>query len=210
MRGKEQPIENTEATLVTEVNDLLTRWRDGDRTAYDRLITLLHSELLRLAHLQFSRERNDHTLQTNDLVSKLYLKLLSSKTVPWQTHAHFLNSALRTMRQIMIDHARSWSKRADGRNRATLDDERHAGDVGPKQAGDDPLNNLLALDAAMTKMEAIDPEMAHIADLRLVLGLTLEETARELSLPINKVKRDWLLVRKFLAEKVWQEHGLNH
>ncbi len=201
---------NTDRAMVTEINGLLDRWRDGDRSAFDRSISLLHGELRRLAHLQFSRERKNHTLQTHDLVSKLYLKLLGSRTVPWRDHTHFLNAAVRTMRQILIDHARSWAKRAGGRNRVTIETSGGSARPGPDRAADEKaLTQMLILNQAIEKMAALDEDMANIADVRLTLGLTLEETARELKLPINKVKRDWLSIRKFLAETVWQEHDVS-
>ncbi len=188
-----------------QINQLLALWREGDQEAYNQLITLLHGELMRLAHLQFRRERGNHTLQTNDLVSKLYLKLLGSKTVPWVDYAHFLNAAARAMRQILIDHARLWVRRVDGKDRSPVEDL----DLKPEgQAGapsEKELARLLSLNQAIEEMENLDPDMARIANLRLVIGLTLEETSRELDLPVNKVKREWLLIRKFLSQKVWVE-----
>ena len=200
---------NSDQAVVEEVNRLLDTWREGDRSAFDQLITLLHGELRRLAHFQFSRERNNHTMQTHDLVSALYIKMLGSQSVPWQNHAHFLNAALRNMRQILIDHGRRWAKRAGGKDRAPLDELPEISNEASALAGDGQLTRMLALNQAIENMEKIDPAMAHIADLRLILGLTLEETARELNLPINKVKRDWLTIRNILAEKVLKERGQN-
>lgn len=189
--------------IQSEINLLLKDWRNGQRSAFDRLITLLHDELKRLAHIQFSRERNNHTLETNDLVSRLYLKLLGSKTIPWENHTHFLNSALRTMRQIMIDHARGWAKRAGGKDKTSLSNVER-GHKAHVDAPEHQLTQLLQLNQAIEKMADIDRDMAHIADLRLILGMTLEETSRELNLPINKVKREWLHIRQFLADSVWR------
>jgi len=188
-----------------QINHLLSLWREGDQQAYNQLITALHGELMRLAHFQFRRERGNHTLQTNDLVSKLYLKLLSSKTVPWRDYAHFLNAAARAMRQILIDHARLWVRRADGRDRSPVEDLELKPEGQACAPGEGELARLLSMNQAIEEMETLDPDMARIANLRLVIGLTLEETSRELGLPVNKVKREWLLIRKFLSQKVWVE-----
>ena len=92
---------NADRAMGTEINGPFDRWRNGDRSAF------LHEELRRLAHPRFSRERINHGLQTHDLVGKRYLKLLGSRTIPWRDHAHFLNSAVRTMRRVLIEHAGS-------------------------------------------------------------------------------------------------------
>ena len=203
--GQNADVSRTSDPVVAkEVNDLLEAWRTGDRSAFDALIVLLHEELRRLAHCQFARERQNHTLQTHDLVSKLYLKMLGSQNVPWESHAHFLNAAVRNMRQILIDHGRRWIKRADGKDRVAMDAVAELPEDG--NDSDKKIGLMLALNQAIEKMEGVEPAMAQIADLRLILGLTLEETARELQLPINKVKRDWLVIRKFLAEKVWTRY----
>ena len=139
---------NADRAMVTEINDLFNRWRDGDRSAFSHL----HRELRRLVHLQLSQECTNHSLQTHDLVSKRYLKLLGSRTVPRRDHAHFLNSTMRTMHQILIDHARRWAKRADGRHRVTLGT--HVGLARPDHntaADDNGLIHMLMLNQAIEK-----------------------------------------------------------
>ena len=182
-----------------KTNALFAAWRGGDRDAYDRLISVLHEDLQQIAHRLFLRERNNHTLQTDDLVSKLYLKMLHSKTIPWRDYGHFLRGAARAMRQILINHARSWQRRGDGVGRVTLGEESGG-------ANDDLEVRLLALEEAIGKMEVLDPAMAQIADLRLSLGLTLQEIATKLELHPSRVKREWLIAKKFLGKTVW---GLN-
>ena len=184
------------------VNGLLARWRSGDKGAYNELITALHADLSVIAHRHFQGERADHTLETNDLVSKLYLKLLGSKTIPWTDYVHFLRSSARTMRQILIDHSRGWEKRATGKDGVPLPDPgQKAGEL-PDALDDGQIYRLVQLDQALEKMEQDDPLMARIADLRLVLGLTLEEVAHFLKIPINKAKREWLIIKKLLAESL--------
>ena len=184
-----------------KVNALLEQWRGGDPSAYNELIALLYDDLRLIAHRQIQRERTSHTLQTGDLVNKLYLKLLGSKTIPWQNHLHFLRNSARTMRQILIDHARVWERRADGKAKIAYKDS----DNKCAQSGEAAITRLVAISEAINQMDNLDPVMAHIADLRITLGLTLEETARELAIPINKVKREWLMVRKFIGQSLGTE-----
>ncbi len=178
------------------INHLIDVWRSGDESAYNELFSLLYEDLQTIAHRLFNRERDNHTLQTDDLVNKLYLKLLGSKQVPWLNYSHFLNSVARTMRQILIDHARVWQRRADGPGRVTIQDWDQDG---REPANEALLNEVLAVGQAVEQMEKVDEEMARIADLKLTLGLTHEEIAERLGLPINKVKREWVLARKFLV-----------
>ena len=183
------------------VDQLLADWQRGERGAYDQIMALLYDDLRLIAHRQFRRERIGHTLQTGDLVNKLYLKLLESRNIPWTNRAHFLASAGRVMRQILVDHARAYLHRG-GEGRIALE----AGSQELESEEGDPAR-LVALDQALDKMEELDPDMARIANVRLVLGLTLEESAAVLELPINRVKREWLMIRKFLAHVLWDRGG---
>ena len=181
---------------------LFKAWREGHRDAYDRLTVLLHDDLKKIASGLLRYERDDHSLQTLDLVDKLYLKLLGSKTIPWTDHVHFLRSVARTMKQILIDHARGWARRAGGRGRVALD-RLTSNILGVEQRADgESLEKWLALDQALAALEVVDPDGVCIAELKLFLGFTLEEIAGKLSLPINKVKRDWLSVKSYLGYRV--------
>lgn len=204
-----EPMENERVAPFgkeqQKINELIERWRSGETQAFNELVTTLHDELQRLAHLQFRRERASHTMHTNDLVSQLYLKMLGAKSVPWQDYTHFLNAAARTMRQILVDHARGWMRRADGKARASMEGMEERPEGRAKVPDDSEMARLLSVQETMVKMENLDPDMARIADLRITLGLTLEETAQALSLPINKVKREWLVIRKLMGSSVWSQ-----
>ena len=185
-----------------EINRLFSKWREGDKQAFDELFGLLYEELQAIAHRQFRRERGNHTLQTDDLVSKLYLKLLGSKTIPWKDYGFFLKSAARTMRQILIDHARGWQRRTDGQGRVSLDEMAVNREPPAAGMGEKALLQLVALHEAIEKMEAIDPVMARVTDLKLTLGFSLEEVANKLGLSLTGAKREWLIAKKFLGKAV--------
>ena len=111
---------------------LLGRWRDGDREAGDRVITITYAELRRLAAYYFRRESSGHTLQPTALVNEVFLKLSSEEPVQWQNRAHFFAVAARQMRRILIDHARR--RRALKRNDSEIEislSPKHAG-IGPR------------------------------------------------------------------------------
>ena len=101
-----------------EVTQLLVAWSNGDSTARDALMPLVHDELRRLAHRYMGRERGNHTLQTSALVNEAYLRLIDQKNVQWQNRAHFFGIAARIMRRILVDYARKrgFAKRGVIRN----------------------------------------------------------------------------------------------
>src|SRR6267143_2174699 len=107
-----------------EVTQLLIEWSNGDKAALDKLMPLIHEELRRLAHNYMSRERPDHTLQTTALVNEAYLRLVNRKDVHWQNRTHFFAIAATSMRNILVDHARShaYAKRGGGVPKTELDD----------------------------------------------------------------------------------------
>lgn len=191
------PTSQTHAD-TTRINQLLAQWRAGDQDAYNGLMECLHVDLQRIAHRQFRRERGNHTMQTNDLVGKLYLKMLGSKTIPWESRLHFLNAAARTMRQILIDHARSWQRRADGPGRVPLEDE-ELKDIDPNEH----FAHMISLHQSLERLEAQDQELARMANLKLVVGMSLDEIAAEMNISLSKAKRRWIIARKFIGKVVW-------
>jgi len=181
------------------VNALLKAWKEGDEAAYNGVIELLYEDLRRIAHRQFRRERVAHTLQTEDLVGKLYLKMRASPNPAWSEYGHFLNAAARNMRQILIDHGRVWARRADGKAGIPIMDH----DLGADEAAvTSYLNKIVSLSQAIEKLDEVDPTLAQIVDLKLVLGLTLAEIADELALDLSAVKREWLIAKKFLGQSI--------
>src|SRR5262245_25409043 len=90
-----------------EVTQLLMAWSQGDQSALDQLIPLVHAELHRLAHRCMDREHTGHTLQTTALVNEAYLRLIDSSRVRWQNRAHFFAVAAQLMRRILVDFARA-------------------------------------------------------------------------------------------------------
>ncbi len=136
------------------------------------------------------RERPGQTIQATALVHEAYLRLAGAGT-PWNDERHFLAIAARSMRQILVERARARGaqKRWAGLDRVTLTDTLAA-------AGDDAM--LPALDEALSRLEAIDPEQARIVELRYFVGLTVEEASDVLGISPATLKRRWALARAWL------------
>lgn len=175
------------------MTQLLAAWRDGDAAARDRLAVALYPELSRLARQAFRREQAGHTLQPTALINEAWLRLAGRGAPSFEDHAQLLAAAARLMREILVDHARRRrAAKRDGGLRITLTD--------PDLAGNDGRNlpDLLDLDRALTRLEALDPLKARIVELRYFGGLNIEETSAAVEQSPATVKRHWQAARVWL------------
>jgi RNA polymerase sigma factor (TIGR02999 family) len=161
---------------------------------------VVYEELRRLAAAYIRRERPGQSLQATALVHEAYLRLAGAGT-PWTDRRHFLGIAARSMRQILVEHARARGaqKRWGGMNRVSLTDT--------IAAGTDQDAMLPALDEALTRLEALDPEQAKIVELRYFVGLDVDETAAALGLSPATVKRRWAMARAWLFRELTESAG---
>ena len=157
----------------------------------DDEFALVYQDLRRLAsHIR--RGRSGETLVTTALVNESYLKLAASSTFAAKDREHFLAIAARAMRQILVDAARRrTAQKRGGGVMVTLHEGMAAGALDQDQ--------LLALDEALQRLEAIDERRARIAEHRLFAGLTPDEIAAVLEVSRSTVERDWRAARAWLA-----------
>ena len=169
---------------------LLHAWRAGDSTALDRLMPILYGELSRQAHLALARERDDHTLETRALVHEAYLRLIDAN-VEWQDRAHFLALAARTMRRILVDHAKARvaEKRGGGAMCVSLE---WAGDVPA------PGVDVLAVHEALERLAKQDARKAELIELHYFAGLNQEELAVTTHVSLRTVERELRTARAWL------------
>ena len=179
-----------------DITHLLVDLENGDKEALDKLLPLVYDELRRLADHYLRRERADHTLQATALVHEAYLRLVDQKEVRWQNRAHFFGVAAQMMRRILVDHARALhtTKRGSGGIKLALDD---IIEMGNEQASD-----MVALDEALTALEAFDPQKSRIVELRFFGGLSIEETAEVLGMSTATVIRQWRMAKAWLYKAV--------
>jgi RNA polymerase sigma factor (TIGR02999 family) len=178
------------------VTELLLAWGNGDRSALDDLVPLVHQELRRLARLQMRGERDNHTLQTTALVNEAFVRLVDLRRIRWQDRAHFLALSARLMRRILVDHARSrnYQKRGGGADPVTFDDLVVAA---PERGAD-----LVALDDALELLGRVDPRKSQVVELRFFGGLSADETAEALNVSPETVQRDWRLAKVWLLREI--------
>jgi RNA polymerase sigma factor (TIGR02999 family) len=173
-----------------------------------RLMPLVYDELRRIAGRYVSRERRGQTLQATALVNEAFVRLAAERPREFQNRTHFLAIAALSMRQILVQRARARHalKRGGVRERVTLNDEnlahRREGANGPAGAPAPGDVDLLALDAALTDLAGVDPELARLVELRYFGGMTVEETADALGVSAATVKRQWALARAWLKRAI--------
>ena len=167
------------------------------------LMPLVYDELRRIAARYMSRERPGQTLQATALVNEAFVRLSAERPREFQNRTHFLAIAALSMRQILVQRARSRraAKRGGAPQRITLDDRNldpasiPAG-LAPAPGPDDM--DVLALDEALQRLAVQDAELARIVELRYFGGLTVEETADAIGSSPATVKRHWALARAWL------------
>ncbi len=181
------------------VTALLERARQGDREALTTLLPLVYDELRRLARGQMRRERPGQTLSSTGLVHEAWLRVSASSHLAPQNRAHFVAIAANAMRQILVERARARhaAKRGGHRQKVTLDETSLSGEA--------PDVVVLAVDRALEKLAALDPDQARLVELRYFGGLSVEETAEAMGISPATVKRRWTSARAFLAAELGEE-----
>ncbi len=188
---------------ASEVTQLLREWQQGNPSAASDLATLIYGELRRLAAQRLRGERKEHTLQPTALVHEAWLRL-GDMHADWQNRGHFLAMAAVAMRRILVDHARQRdaAKRGLGAQHVSFDDALH--DV----PGPMPDDRLLALDAALTRLDTLDRRQSQVVELRYFAGLSIEETADALGTSTGTVKREWAAARAWLYDAMEGHAGV--
>ena len=183
-----------------DVTGLLIAWSEGDSAALDALLPVVYAELRRQARRALRREAAGHTLQPTALVHEAYLKLVDQRPDRWQGRAQFYGVAARCMRQVLVDAARTRraAKRGGGAQPITLSDA----DGTPASEGEAAGDDVLALDAALARLAALDPDQARLVELRYFAGLTLDDTAATLGVSSATVSREWSVARRWLRREL--------
>ena len=181
-----------------DVTLILQEIASGDSAAAAQLLPIVYEELRALARAHLAGERAGHTLQPTALVHEAYLRLVGGEQGEdraFNGRQHFFATAAMAMRRILVDHARERNalKRGGGR-RVDLSD----GDA--VTVGDDL--DLVGLDEALKKLEAVDERRARVVTFRFFGGLTVDETAAALRVSTATVKNDWAFARAWLLREM--------
>jgi RNA polymerase sigma factor (TIGR02999 family) len=181
-----------------DATELLSAAARGDVRAADRLLPLVYEQLRRAAQLDLARERADQTLSATALVHEAYLKLIGPRDLPWANRAHFYAAAAEAMRRILLDHARARGRREGAR--VPLDQVRDVASLA--DAGSE---RILAVDEALERLAADDPEAAAIVRLRFYAGLSVEAAAEATGVSPRTAARLWTYARAALYRDLCRE-----
>lgn len=181
-----------------EVTQLLSRLREGDRSALDRVVAALYGELRRIARRRLQGEWGTQVLRTTELVHEAYLRLLGERRLAVADRAGFFAVAATAMRRILVDAARTAKRRKRGGGQAEVPLDEAAGWF----AGAQEAEEMLLLDRALERLAALHPRAAQVVSHRYFAGLALEESAALLGVSTKTVRRDWLAARAWLRKEL--------
>ena len=182
-------------TGMSELTRVLSAVDQGDPHAAEQLLPLVYDELRRLAAQKLAHEKPGHTLQPTALVHEAYVRLVSGENPPsFKDRAHFFAAAAGAMRRILVDNARRklTSKRGGGRRRQPLE----------AVAAPEPDAEVVALDEALDRLSAADPQQARLVELRYFAGLTGAQAAEVLGISPTTADRHWAYARAWLQAEV--------
>jgi RNA polymerase sigma factor (TIGR02999 family) len=180
-----KPSHSEDATL------LMNAAAEGDKAAADQLLPMVYDQLRKAAQLGIAGERPGHSFSATMLVHEAYLKLVGPRQVPWAGRGHFYAAAVQAMRRILIDHARTRASQGGGARQLT-----EMLDVAALAESNS--DQILAVDAALTRLEAEDPESAAVVRLRFYAGLSVEQSAEVLGISERTAARLWNYARAVL------------
>ena len=177
----------------------LERWREGDPVAFERLLPLVYADLRRIAASLLLNTPGHVTLQTTALVHEMLLRLLGREPASFESGAHLLNASARMMRQVLVDRARRMGteKRGGAWWRADFEEALEL------RISDNV--DLIELDRALEELEAMDPRMAKVVELRYFVGLEVVEVAAALGVVERTAQRDWVAAHAWLRRRLGED-----
>ena len=178
---------------MSDVTRILSQIESGDPQAAEQLLPLVYDELRKLAAAKLAHEKPGQTLQATALVHEAYVRLVDGQQIQnWNSRGHFFGAAAEAMRRILIERARR--KGLGDRQWLPLEDVER---VIPAAAA-----GLVALDDALTRLEAKDPPAAQLVKLRFFAGLTMPQAAEVLGVPLRSAERNWTYARTWLQREL--------
>ena len=182
---------------MSEVTQILHAIAEGDPDAASQLLPLVYDELRKLAAQKLARETPGQTLQPTALVHEAYLRLVGKDDEQhWDSRGHFFTAAAEAMRRILVEIARQKASLKRGGDRHRLDV------VDSLLAAPEPREDLVALDAALTKLAETDKQAAELVQLRYFAGLPIPEVAEILGMAPRTADRLWAFAKAWLHEEI--------
>ena len=188
---------------MSEVTKILREIREGNKTSAAQLLSLVYTELKRIAAQKMAGEAPGNTLQPTALVHEAWIKLVGDGDPNFENRAHFFSVAAEAMRRILVDSARRkrTTKRGSGASAEELKEE-HWVEQGPSE-------ELLAVDEALEALAKEDPTAANLVKLRYFAGMTMSETTATLGMPLRSTEALWTYARAWLKQQIGRQHSMS-
>jgi RNA polymerase sigma factor (TIGR02999 family) len=181
---------------MSEITQILRGIKDGDPQGAEQLLALVYTELKRIALQKMAGEAPGNTLQATALVHEAWMRLAGDGDVPFENRAHFFSAAAEAMRRVLVDSARRKKaiRRGSGASREELE-EHHWVSIEQSE-------ELLAVDEALDLLAKEDPAAANLVKLRYFVGMTMDEAAATLGMPLRSAERTWTYARAWLKRQI--------
>ncbi|GAB5403666.1 MAG: ECF-type sigma factor [Aureliella sp.] len=181
--------------MTGQITSLLNSAQGGDQLARSSLFEMLQSELRGHARRLMGNERSDHTLQPSALINEACIKIIQEGVVDNAGNRRQLfHSAIRAMRQVLIDHAkaRAAAKRGGDWKKQPLDSVIESIENSHQV-------NYLDLEEALQRLAEQSSRQHEALTLRFFGGMTIPEVAEVLECSVSTVEADWRLARAKLV-----------
>jgi len=185
---------------MNDVTRILSAIERGDTQAAERLLPLVYDELRKLAAQRLAREKPGQTLQATALVHDAYLRLVGAQDPGWDGRGHFFAAAAEAMQRILVEGARRRQRLKRGGDRSRRDLDEVALSIAAPEGGAE--DDLLALDAALTKLAGREPLRARLVQLRYFSGLSVAQAAEVLGISTSTADRYWTFARAWLRVEI--------
>lgn len=181
---------------MSEITQILREISGGNQQGAEQLLSLVYTELKRIAAQKMAGEAPGNTLQPTALVHEAWIRLVGDGEASFENRAHFFSAAAEAMRRILVDSARRKRaiRRGGGAGREELE-EHHL-------VQNEPSDELLAVDEALDLLAQEDPAAANLVKLRYFVGMTMEEAAATLGLSLRNTERTWTYARAWLRRQI--------
>lgn len=181
---------------MSEITQILSEIRGGSQQGAEQLLSLVYTELKRIAAQKMAGEAPGNTLQPTALVHEAWMRLVGDGEAPFENRAHFFSAAAEAMRRILVDSARR--KKAIRRGGGAAHEELEEYHLVQNERGDE----LLAVDEALDLLAREDPVAANLVKLRYFVGMTMDEAAATMGMSLRNTERTWTYARAWLRRRI--------
>lgn len=182
--------------MLENFTQILSTYQQGDEQALEKLFPVIYNELRSIAHRQLGKVWAVETICTTALVNEAYLKLAGNNNLVSHDRNHFFAIAAKAMRQILINYSKQKQTQKRGVEWQKTDNVDNLVQSGNK------IEELIAIDQALTELEEIDPELSRLVELRFFAGMTEVEVAQILGISDRSVRRNWQKAKVLLANAI--------